>query len=488
MLLFIFNYHYLITIMDFNKLALDLNAKVYTDVKIFLTNNLDTIEMDVHKVVLAFTSDFFNSLFKFGLEKNKSEVTVVVDDVKIAQQVILSFYGKEIIYQDIVHKLKVMICQDYFCQEIDKNFFTDINIPDYLFELFFSFVTSRFELDDVLMRSIKDNIPNNYDLKKIPSHLIKKLLNIPKYYIIAGGQSQEIYLYEPYVKKRIIIKDTTIDNKDVIMWSDISNDCTKIVAGYDSGKILVYDKCGNILFNLNDHAAPVKSVQFSKDNQKIVSSCENGIINIWNYQSGCYNIQTKIDVGSSCWAAMFFSDNERIVSCHTSRINIWNVNNGLLIKKLVKNTGDANCMALSNNNKIIAYANININLIDVTTGNLLHQINNKSNIICVNFSSDDSKLIASGYYCVFIFDVNSGILLKNFKINHGGRVIFLMDSTHFLVGDNYNFDIIDYNSGTIIDSYLSSCPSPLLFKAYPSVSRSVYHDLDIKLQKCISDD
>ncbi len=51
--------------MDLNKLFLDLDKKIFTDVELVLIDNDNTKKFDIHKCILANSSDYFHNLFAF---------------------------------------------------------------------------------------------------------------------------------------------------------------------------------------------------------------------------------------------------------------------------------------------------------------------------------------------------------------------------------------------------------------------------------------
>ena len=71
-----------------NKLSADIINKKYTDTVIKLIDPNKSLEMHVHKNILALSSDYFDRLFNFGNAKDKSLYEIYVDNVHIAYQVI----------------------------------------------------------------------------------------------------------------------------------------------------------------------------------------------------------------------------------------------------------------------------------------------------------------------------------------------------------------------------------------------------------------
>ncbi len=115
--------------MDFNKLREDLVEKKITDVQLKLIDyDGGIIILDVHKIVLVFSSSFFYKLFSFGNSINNKNIDIFVDDRKIAYDFIMSFYGISIKNLDTYYLLKTIKCKDYFCISIDISILYDIKM------------------------------------------------------------------------------------------------------------------------------------------------------------------------------------------------------------------------------------------------------------------------------------------------------------------------------------------------------------------------
>ena len=103
--------------MDLNILFADPTKKVFTDANLTLTDNNVSINISVHKFILASASKYFNGLFTFGNNCNKTNFKIIVDDATIAHDLILSWYGQKInsaTYPAWMHLLKTFKCKSFF--------------------------------------------------------------------------------------------------------------------------------------------------------------------------------------------------------------------------------------------------------------------------------------------------------------------------------------------------------------------------------------
>src|SRR5581483_12226002 len=232
--------------MDFNKLYQDLHNKKYTDVELILIDSNKQLIMNVHKVILACSSEYFDKLFNFGTEKFQHQIKINVNDVEIAHDIILSFYGQNINSTNYPHwkyLLESIKCRCFFCLPIDISLLYDLIVPaegfDLLLEImeYFDFVN-----DDKIMRTIKKNMPMNYDLGNLSLEFVKELSKFQDLKIVSGS-----------------------GDKSVKIWDADS---------------------GSLLNTLNGHTYTVFSVVFSSDNRKIVSGSFDKSIKIWDAESG----------------------------------------------------------------------------------------------------------------------------------------------------------------------------------------------------------
>jgi WD40 repeat protein len=132
--------------------------------------------------------------------------------------------------------------RSFFCLDNDVKLLYDIEVPPEEFDLFMH-VVEEFDLndDEYLLKTIKKNIPLDYDLNNFSLEFINKLR---------------------------------------------FSDGLKIVLGSADYSIKIWDaESGQLLNTLKDHTDPVLGVVFSSDNLKIVSGGEDSV-KIWDAESG----------------------------------------------------------------------------------------------------------------------------------------------------------------------------------------------------------
>ena len=104
--------------MDPNKLNTFRQNNLFIDLILTITDSDDnSLKLSVHKIILAYFSDYFKTLFtKFG-ESFNNEITIEVPNAYIMSDLILSFYGENInsgSYPDWYHCLEMIRCCDFW--------------------------------------------------------------------------------------------------------------------------------------------------------------------------------------------------------------------------------------------------------------------------------------------------------------------------------------------------------------------------------------
>src|SRR5581483_8808355 len=199
--------------MDFNKLYQDLHNKKYTDVELILVDSNKQLNMNVHKVILACSSEYFDKLFSFGAEKFQHQITINVNDVNVAHDIIISFYGQNINSTNYPHwkyLLESMKCRCFFCLPIDISSLYDLIVPVEGFDLLLEIIEQGsiassstcssgdkveyfdFINDDKIMRTIKKNMPINYDLGNLSLEFVKELSKFQDLKIVSGSGDKSV--------------------------------------------------------------------------------------------------------------------------------------------------------------------------------------------------------------------------------------------------------------------------------------------------------
>src|SRR5579872_3334649 len=150
---------------------------IFTDANLTLVDPNKTITLPVHRFLLASASLYFRNLFTFGSNLDKTDFTVNVNDVDIWHDLIMSWYGHNVNsgnYPPWLHLLKTFESKSFLCLDLDQTLLYDLVVPPEGFE----FLVKIMDLFDYtnnkrLLRTIKKNVPDNYELSSFDADFVK---------------------------------------------------------------------------------------------------------------------------------------------------------------------------------------------------------------------------------------------------------------------------------------------------------------------------
>jgi WD40 repeat protein len=468
--------------MDLNKLQQDLVNKEFTDAELIIVDPNEKINISIHKIVLASSSDYFRKLFTFGDGKNKSTYEIIVDDAKVSHDIIYSFYGIKINspnYPEWKYILKIFICRNFFCLANDVYLLYNLIVPADGFDLMLETMGLFDYINDLkLMKTIKNNFPDDYDLNKLSIDFIKKIIDTHNCIIVSGDDNCCIKIWDAETGKLL---RTLNGHTNIINSVALSTDNIKIVSGSDDRSIKIWDiESGDLLSTLFDPSTTnngwIHSVAFSPatvskgraapfgyaDNLKIVSGNGDHSIKIWDAQSG--KLLRTLN-GHTEWvnSVAFSYDNHKIVSgSHDRSIKIWDSESGKLLHTLTGHTSAIWSVAfLHDNMKIVSgSADCSIKIWDTESGKLLRTLKDHTCAVrSISISSDDLKIVSGSCdKSIKIWDTESGgfpargnlLCTLNGHISGVKSVAFSPDNLK-IVSCSYNsIKIWDVESGNLL--------------------------------------
>ena len=131
-------------------------------------NNNDNIHLKLHEFILVNSCEFFEALILFP-NSDKNNLTIEVPNALIVRDIIASFYGvnqNSTNYPQWKYILETIKCKNYLSLPVDVKQLYDLEVPPEGFELFFQMAELFGDITQnrKLMKSIKKNLPLDYDL------------------------------------------------------------------------------------------------------------------------------------------------------------------------------------------------------------------------------------------------------------------------------------------------------------------------------------
>ena len=241
---------------------------LFTDVELILDDNKEPLSIHVHRNILASSCDCFMKLFTFNLNINQNKFILKVDNAKVTKDLIYSFYGKEIEYPDNRYLLEMFKYRDFFCLDNDVKKLYNLKIHPNDFDLFLEIVDKfDYNNDFQLIRTIKNNIPKNYDDDSLMVEINERLKMDFK--IVSGRSGKTVKIWDALSGQLV---NTLTGHHDWVYSVAFSPDNSKIVSGSHDNTVKIWDVLSGQLVNtLTGHHYAVSGMAFSLDSYKIIS-------------------------------------------------------------------------------------------------------------------------------------------------------------------------------------------------------------------------
>ena len=226
----------------------------YSDVTIKFSDAEKSIEMRLHRVILAGKVPYFHNLFSFAGNFRKKEFNIQVEDAAIAELFIKSLYGLEVDFTSNFRDF-LLLCKlrSYFCLDIDLEQLYRVKVPAELFDLFLRVVNlPEVQVDKKLIRTIKRNIPADYTWEGVNEEFAREVTKKERY-IVSADEEGTIKIWNLNIFPEENLED-----------------------------IVSEDHVGTLV----GHTEPVSSIVVTNDQRLIVSASEDKTVKIWEVATG----------------------------------------------------------------------------------------------------------------------------------------------------------------------------------------------------------
>lgn len=461
--------------MDLTKFCHDLEEKKFTDVEITLHDRQNEKTFHCHRVVLAFNCDYFYKLFTFGTATgHDNKYRIEVSDVRIAFDVIMSFYGIDSKENDIpvwLYVLKMVQMRDYFCLLNDPKMLYNLDVPAEGFELLLNIV-EKFDVenDKYLLNLVTRSIPSGYPIDTFAIDFIKKSVDALPYFVVSYCSGGIIRIWDANTGEKHGTIVTRYDN--LLHQMIMSPDKKYIVNGNEKHKIRFWDSKTYKLVKTIEHNgchngdgfngdgfngdihSNVCTIAYMPDGKSIIAGYNSGNIchfdletdRLINYVASKYKFTSKIKISPD--GKLFAS-----AAWYNKKLIIWDTANFTKIHEFNVDSDSVNDIIFSMDNEYIAVAGTYAypKIWHVNSGNLYHSFGEHSGWIISIAFSNNGKLFASG--CsegeIKIWDLSTKTLFHN--ICNPGNVSslnFFPDDEHIVSGGKSGkIDIWDVSTG-----------------------------------------
>ncbi len=400
-----------------------------SDCRLILTDDNNSIEMDVHKCVLYASSPYFRAMFKNFRESNSKSIIVRVHDVQTAYDIIKSFYG---------FKISRDTNWEYYINKIlNKKFFGinskmkfDFKVPSDDFENFLD----KIELigyNKKTLRTIVNNLSQNYDLSKLPVDLLQGLMSVCSEYNLFVNGWKNVYVWN------------IIENKYTFKVPDNNNHHYELPDGNtliytDNDKDIIYklDISTNIpeqmdFFNNDKQIIPDGEIFHDACSDKIFIAHDNGTISLFDLNTR--QLVSSFGTYEDVWDIVCRENN---LSIRTNKqIIVINILTGKKILDLERKKYNRRAIG---DNCIIIFDKFTMNVWCLEKGTCIYTRQTKNKIKDLTVIDNDCVIIRNKKNTIKILDqANDYNLIKSFNCgndNFGNVVdIEMLDSKILLV-------------------------------------------------------
>ncbi|AAV50999.1 putative BTB/POZ domain and WD-repeat protein [Acanthamoeba castellanii mimivirus] len=371
---------------------------LFTDLHLTISDSEDSIEMNVHRIILCAKSSYFNTLLTGEFRENNSkDLKIIVQDRIIARDIILNMYGRLLYnddYPDWYYNLLLIQCKDFFGMTINPESIYKLKVPSEAYDLLVQ-VVNMFKINSDLVSLLVDNLPSEYDLSKIPINVFQLMCQHTKRDYVIFPDSKKIGIVElfgsDFTNKRNYIQTKKSPENITVSSNQIA------VSTY-SGSIHIYSLM--TLEKIHKIKTSCVKLSYTSDGSYLLAVVRESEISVCIivYCSKTFQIVSKINIDDFVNVFCCTSDNKYILVANKTKIDVWDLQTGQFIKTMGICKNKINCIDCSSNNKYIASGDDDGQTIvwDFETGNIVKTFISMSEIYAVKFTLDNKRIAYGG--------------------------------------------------------------------------------------------
>jgi len=187
-------------------------------------------------------------------------------------------------------------------------------------------------------------------------------------------------------------------------------------SGSGDGIIKLWNlETGKLLATLTAHSGHIHALAISPDGQILASGSGDGTVKLWNLHTGKL-LRTLTGHSRHVNSVAISQDGQTLVSGSDGEtIELWNLETGKLLRTLTGHSGNVNCVAISQDGQTLVSGNGGgtIELWNLGTGQLLHTLIGASSVFYVAISPDGQTLFSSnGARTIKLWNLETGKLIR----------------------------------------------------------------------------
>jgi WD40 repeat protein len=236
-------------------------------------------------------------------------------------------------------------------------------------------------------------------------------------------------------------------HQDHVTYAVFSPDGKRILSSCDDRSLRLWDVAtGKQIRRFDGHESMVTCCLFSRDGKRAISCCgwppgsKDQSIRLWDVESG-KEIRKLLGHTDCVWHLALSPDEKRLLSgARDNTLRLWDLNTGQELRRFEGHTGWVRGVAFAPDGKRIASASWDqtVRLWDVATGQEVRQFKGGSE--CVAFTPDGRQLLSArgGDHSILLWDVETGRQVRRLDVHREGFFGLSPDGTRLLSGSSDN--------------------------------------------------